>query len=64
MLSKYCCGCQYCRWMVGIGFGIRCKHNENHKYKKEDDKHQNMDVIISNIQTDCEYKIPRSRDGI
>jgi len=55
MLSKDCKGCKYCVWMVALGLGIRCSHEENQKYKPKDEKLQNLPVVISHITENCEF---------
>lgn len=55
MLSDNCKSCVHCRWMVGIGFGVRCAHEENQKYKKSHEKIGELPVIISNIPLNCEF---------
>ena len=56
MLSTDCKYCRYCKWMVAIGMGIRCGHDENQEYKQEDDTHKNLPVIISHIPENCPYR--------
>ena len=55
MLTKTCGSCEYCFWVVGIGFGVRCKHQDNQKYLKSGDRNIELPVIISNIPDGCEY---------
>jgi len=62
MLSSDCNGCIYCQRMIGVGLGVRCTHDENQKYKKNDDKHRNLPVIISNIPKKCVYKAVSRKD--
>jgi len=61
MLSSDCKGCKYCAWMIAAGLGVRCTHKENQNYKKNDGKHQNLPVIISNIPDNCKYKNIKER---
>lgn len=56
MLIKDCRGCEFQKWMVGIGFGVRCKHPENQKYINMEESHNKMPVIISNIPNGCTFK--------
>ena len=49
MLLKDCNGCIYCQRMIGVGLGVRCRLEENQKYKKADDKLPNLPVIISHV---------------
>jgi len=42
--------------MVASGLGVRYTHEENQKYKKDDEQLQQLPVIISNIPDNCEYK--------
>lgn len=55
MQSSICKDCKHCAWMVGIGMGVRCKHTNNQKFKKEEDSHKNLPVIISHVPDGCEY---------
>ena len=58
MLSNECRNCKYVLWQVALGVGIRCKHDDNQRYKKDTDKLQQLTVIISNIPS-CNLKINR-----
>jgi len=56
MLSKDCKECRYCVWLVALGFGIRCKKEENQKYIPEDDSHKHLPVIIVYVPDGCKYR--------
>jgi hypothetical protein len=56
MLSKECKDCKYCSWMVGIGQGVRCRKEENQKYKKGS---YPGNVSISEVPEGCKYKEER-----
>jgi len=55
MLSSDCKECKYVIWQVALGIGIRCQHKTNQKYKKSDDRLQQLPVLISNIPS-CSLK--------
>lgn len=55
MLSQDCINCKYCKWMVGIGLGVRCSNPENQKYKLPKDRHPSAYVIISNVPNGCTF---------
>ena len=50
MLMADCKGCIHRLWMVGIGQGVRCKHEDNQQYRKVN----NLPVIISYVP-ECTY---------
>ncbi len=52
MLTDDCRRCKHMVWMVGIGFGVRCRHPDNQHYKLAKDD-QNMDVLISRVPDNC-----------
>ena len=60
MLTDNCKSCVYCRWLVGVGLGVRCNHEENQKYKNVDDKHKELPVIISNIPENCTFYLSKN----
>ena len=54
MLSNDCKSCKYVVWLIALGQGVRCKHLQNQKYKKEGATSETP-VVISNIPNGCEY---------
>jgi hypothetical protein len=59
MLLKDCQDCKYCRRMIGVGLGVRCSHPENQKFKRIDESHPQLPVIISRVSEECGYKTLR-----
>lgn len=54
MLSSDCINCKHVVWLIALGQGVRCKHPENQKYKKEGTTSKTP-VVIPNIPNGCEY---------
>ncbi len=55
MLSSDCKYCKFVIWQVALGIGIRCRHRENQKYKKIDDRLPELPVIISRVPS-CNFR--------
>ncbi len=49
----YCKGCVHCVWLISVGQGVRCNHNENQMYLPDG---QRSPVLIGHIPDGCQYK--------
>jgi hypothetical protein len=56
-----CKKCKHVIWLVALGLGVRCKHEENQQHKLPTDK--NLPVVVSRIPDGCIYYEKRGQDG-